>query len=619
MDDYNKSNVDDNSNSDISSEVNEQDNSTSDNAQSGNEQSNDNGIGNGYNQLASSNREAFTKGLNQNYADRIARNKANLEQARARSRETQKTNNKGEQQDKNGLDKVKDQANILKNKASLLSTKIDSARAGAYKAMHPVEAAKIAAKEAIKRKIITIALSSLAGCAPFLLGVFVILIAVFVVLGIFNTDISANTGSNIQESGFTISLTSLSKSEFTTKLEEFAIENQNFQIFVDNADGIYEYAKSKRVNPELVPIRAYVEDGGSTSGTNNYWGMGCTNEGGKDACYDYTTFEEGYISFIDNVSQYSSLADMMSKYAYIGKYWYNPGASDIGGCYYAKYIYNDTNMPDRVKKACSSSASKCSIENNTDCVATTDEDQTAYATWQVEIQMSDARLKIFGLEFNEGPTTYGTGNIQHLSSYNLNGNNLKVLNRSLTTSEMENLNDYINSEVDKAGYGTGAGVAAAGQALTYWLENQGYYLQYFWGGGHGGYGDSNTTFVGANPNWGKTGYNNGVSTGPYFGMDCSGFVSWAIRTACSPNYGSKTTWDMSHGPSIDISKAKAGDLMLDSDSHVRLVVKNNGDGTVITAEETISGLVFTKRNSEAGYKFIDMSSYYQKNCLATRQ
>lgn len=593
-------------------------------------------MSNGYNSgLASSNREAFTRGLNNNYADRIARNKANLEQARARSNDPYKMKRGHEDEErksdpndssndnfkeKNIIDKAKDKGNIVKNKASLLTSQIDNARSKAFQTMHPIEAAKIAAKEALKKKIITLVISSFPIWGPFLLIFFVIMILLVITNGTLDfNELSQDYGTSYksQECGFTISSTSLSKTEYKAKLQEYAsTKNSKFQIFANNADGIYEYAKSKNVNPELVAVRAYVEGKGNTTGSYNYWGMGCTNTGGLKACYNYSSFEEGYIGYINNISKYESLADMMSKYAYIGKYWYNPGSSSIGGCYYAEYIYDEANMPIRVKNACSSSAPSCSIGNSANCTKTTDEDQTAYATWQVEKSMASARKTIFGLEFNEGPCSYSSGNIQFLSSYNLNAKGLKKLNRTLTTFEMQTLNNYINSEVDKTGYGTGEAVAAAGQALTYWLEQQGYYLQYHWGGGHNA-GDLKV--VGADAKWGGKYYGCDYKGRCNYGFDCSGFVSWTIRTACNPSYGATTTSYMNHGSTIKISEAKPGDLMLDAGSHVRLVVKNNGDGTVIVAESTGSlGLIFTRQDTDPNYKFIDMSSYYQKNCKTTR-
>lgn len=222
-------------------------------------------------------------------------------------------------------------------------------------------------------------------------------------------------------------------------------------------------------------------------------------------------------------------------------------------------------------------------------------------------------------------TSSFNGDFSPLETYNLSHAGLDVLNRGLTESEMENLNNYIISEVDKAGYGTGAGVAAAGQALTYWLEQQGYYLSYYWGGGQG---VGSNTFVGANPNWGTNAYGtdyNGRNPRPYFGMDCSGFTSWAVRNACKPSFGSIMAgywYELNDVNYISLSEAKPGD-MLDGNGHVQLVLKNNGDGSVIVAEEAggnTSGLVFSLVNSSnAGYKYVvDMSEWYSKNCDSSR-
>ena len=613
------SNVDNKTNSEITPEVNET-NTPSDSPESLNNNEEAPQLGNGY-RPASNNREAFQRGLYDNYNARIDRNKATLKAAEARSKHTTKKGKDGEEQDKNFFDKARDKADVLKAKKDLLGSEIDALRSKAFQATHPIEAAKMIAKKKIKAWLIGLLLSS-----PIPIIVFVVLIACLISLDVFMTAIHSEPEYlvGVKESGFTISATSLSKDEYKTKLEEFANQNSNFRIFADNAYDIYEYCLSKGVNPELVAVRAYVEGAGKTTGTYNYWGMGCTNGDGLKACFDYNSFEEGYTDYVNNISQYNSLADMMSKYAYIGKYWYNPGSSSDGGCYYAPYIYSEENMPLRVKNACSSSAPACSVGNTANCTATTDEDQTAYANWQVEKNMSGARLKIFGLEYNEGPTTYTPGDYKHLSSYTLKHEGLTVLNRTLTQSEINDLNNYINKEVDSAGYGTGGAVAAAGQSLTYWLEQKGYYLQYYWGGGHGGYGDKKSTFIGVNPNWGSTTYGRDEKGRPYLGMDCSGFVSWAIRTACNPNYGSRlanfSSEGMYHGSIINLNDTKPGDLMLKK-GHVRLVVKNNNDGSVIVAEAAGSptnGLVFTKVSSSYKYSFIDMESYYKSNCKVSR-
>lgn len=200
-----------------------------------------------------------------------------------------------------------------------------------------------------------------------------------------------------------------------------------------------------------------------------------------------------------------------------------------------------------------------------------------------------------------------------LDHYTLNHEGLKILNRTLKDSEISNLESYINNEVDKAGYGTGAAVAAAGQSLVYGLEQMGYYLGYCWGG--------DRSSVGVGKNWGaaSSNCNSSRNVHPYYGMDCSGFVSWAIRNGCTNSFGGPTTYEMEYGPHIDVKEAKPGDIMLDTDSHVRLVVKNNEDGTVITAESggSAGDLHFSKHGNESGYNYIDMSDFYKKTCKDT--
>lgn len=464
-------------------------------------------------------------------------------------------------------------------------------------------------------------IAAMAGATGIALMIFSLFLVVFLILGLFNlnrVNSSNNVANRRRECGFTISKTSLTKSEYKEKIEEFAINNPNFTIFAENANDIYKYAISKNVNPELVVIRAYVEGGGKVTGSNNYWGLGCTNESQGAGCYSWNSFEEGYTYFIDVVSKYGSLADMMIKYAYIGQYWYTMDTNDPdgdGGCYYAEYIYPD-NMPDRVKKACAAGAPSCVMNGDTtNCTPTTEEDQIAYANWQVKKNMATARKTIFGLEYTEGPCS--SASLNTLSSYTLEHEGLTKLNRTLNEEEITELNAYINESVDESGYGTGAGVAAAGQALTYWLEQHGYYLEYRWGGGHG------SNYTGVNPNWGSDAFGCDSNHRCNYGLDCSGFVSWAIRTACNPKFGTmdtSTMVDSSFGSKVSISETQPGDLMLKS-GHVRLVIKNNGDGTVIVAEEVgtpTNGLIFSRLGASSNYNFIDMTNYYNNFCQTSR-
>lgn len=262
---------------------------------------------------------------------------------------------------------------------------------------------------------VLIALSSIIGTTGFFL-IFVVFVTVFFISGLFEPKPSSNNGigfSSSSECGFTISDTSLSKSEFKKQIQEYANTHRQWQVFADNANDYYDYAKAKGVNPELVVLIASKEgDGYTTSGSNNYWGLACPN--GASKCGSYSSFMQGAKMVIDMAAQYNTLMDLfvVGHYSYIGEYWYNPGSWSLGGCAYAEYIYAN-NMPDRVKKACAK-GNTCS---GSSCVKTTDEDQEAYATWLINEKMAKPRITIFGLEPNEGVSCSSPSSNNVVESY----------------------------------------------------------------------------------------------------------------------------------------------------------------------------------------------------------
>lgn len=178
-----------------------------------------------------------------------------------------------------------------------------------------------------------------------------------------------------------------------------------------NGDGariIYEVATERNRNPELIFPRMILEGYASGNG-HNYFSYGCGNTQTLPICtHGWATFREAAEAFFDNAAQYSSLLNMMRRYAYIGAYWYNIeavnkaccdengknckcGAAGVGGCIIAPLIYG-SNIPARVASACSHTS--CSHVDTSDCVATTAEDQEAYAAYQVTV-MDSVRKRIF--------------------------------------------------------------------------------------------------------------------------------------------------------------------------------------------------------------------------------
>lgn len=259
--------------------------------------------------------------------------------------------------------------------------------------------AKELLKKEVKKRFWAWAIPLLVGALPLFLGIFVVFVVCLAVLGMFDFDNNSGSisGSLYDFTGFNISNTLMSKDVFESKLNEATGKYPKLGIFAQNADNIYDIALSEGVNPELVVLRA-ISEGFSPGSGYNYWGIGCTNTGGGRDCEGYDSFNEGVKRFVEIVDRYSSLTELMSNYAYIGEYWYSPGSSSVGGCYYAEYIYDP--IPSRVKNAC---ANTCNTDGSGTCVKTTDEDQKAYANWQVS-KMAKTREDIFDIKIDFSST-----------------------------------------------------------------------------------------------------------------------------------------------------------------------------------------------------------------------
>lgn len=202
--------------------------------------------------------------------------------------------------------------------------------------------------------------------------------------------------------GFDIHNTTLTKNNFVLKLQNYCNSNNcssGLQIFVNNAELIYTESIKNNVNPELVVVRAMSEgfSPGIKNNSNNYWGIGCTNTGGLQACHSYSSLSDGIKGFanVSSVKNSKTAEEMMATYAYIGDYWYNPGDWSGGGCVYfpSISIYLSSSRVSVVSSACAKEKA-CS---GSSCLKTISEDQSAYAKWQVEDKMGKYRKDIFGL------------------------------------------------------------------------------------------------------------------------------------------------------------------------------------------------------------------------------
>lgn len=185
-------------------------------------------------------------------------------------------------------------------------------------------------------------------------------------------------------------------------------------------------------------------------------------------------------------------------------------------------------------------------------------------------------------------------------------------------SSIGSMNQYIYSQVIKSGVGTREGVVAAATSLVSGFYSQtGYKLPYEL------YPSGKYTGYGMDPSWGT---NTGRTDYPVNGLDCSGFISWAIHNGGYSyvtksangwgNAGTKRSWSKG---STD-SNAKPGDLIFNEPAsnngttgHIRMIIGVNSDGYVVAEASSrkngvrITNVSFTSTGS---YYLVDMSNYY---------
>lgn len=196
-------------------------------------------------------------------------------------------------------------------------------------------------------------------------------------------------------------------------------------------------------------------------------------------------------------------------------------------------------------------------------------------------------------------------------------------------------NTSLYNNVRTAGYKTRNGVVAAGLYLS---SHIGVHIPYFWTGGHyhsySGYQDKGDNLMGVPNKWGcqvkmafgGTGAQKDGSLYP-FGVDCSGFVAWAIfnggyytgdqsqeifiNTKSTPSsIGGVSVSNVSVGSSK--GKIKPGDIAWKK-GHVGLVVEVSDSGfTVAEAKSYKKGLIVTnhKYSSSNFAKIILMDNFY---------
>lgn len=429
--------------------------------------------------------------------------------------------------------------------------------------------------EAIKNagKMKMIALISSIGCLPFLLIIFITIIVIIIIGG----DSEASTGNitYVSGSGDALYDGSYTKSEFITAVKSYKPPDGKKnghsyswgyeEFFVANAENFFNITTKYGLDPRFIfCIGIHESEYGTSSialNKGNFFGWGAYDSSPYDSALEFYDMSAG-IETVSNGLSKNYVASNGTYHQEIINKGYDPSTIKGIGSIYA----SDKGWADKVMKH---------MEN------------------------------IFSVDFekiNDNKEITNT-NLTKLKEYPLEGGSAKVMTKPLTTSQQKSLKNYINSSIETSGFGTGDGVAAAGQSLIYGLYQMGYRLPYKWGGGHNG-----DLVVGVSNKWGSNGY----------GYDCSGFVSWTIKNGCNHNFGAKSSSEFYSidAPSVSIKEAKPGDIMV-KNGHVRLVIYNKGNGNIIVAHNSkpSQGLRFSNYDKiDSGYKILDMKKWYSKNC-----
>ena len=213
-----------------------------------------------------------------------------------------------------------------------------------------------------------------------------------------------------------------------------------------------------------------------------------------------------------------------------------------------------------------------------------------------------------------------------VGSNSLNGGGKNILDKSLIEVIGQEAVDEWSEAVRKEAtpnYGTALGPVSAAHVLIDTALNYGFILPYFWGGGH-------SVIIGINGAWGstatvgKTGNinrNQPPGSSHPLGMDCSGFVSWALINGGCKSFSPVGASQFDYiGETISVEQAKPGDIA-SSAHHVVLIMENTGNSLkVAEARGTKYGIVYSEypysyfTNSKDKYAIRGMSNYYAKNC-----
>ena len=213
-----------------------------------------------------------------------------------------------------------------------------------------------------------------------------------------------------------------------------------------------------------------------------------------------------------------------------------------------------------------------------------------------------------------------------------NANNTNTIKCGTGSNYNTDLYNYVRS----AGYKTREGVVAAALYLSSHID---VHIPYFWSGGHNhsynGYKDYGENFMGVSNKWGcdvkmAFGGTDMQKDGQYypFGIDCSGFISWAILNGGYYTGGNQSVIVSTKSPpstslkgiKVEVissgnakGKIKPGDIAHKS-GHVGMIVEvSNNSYKVAEAAGYKSGLVIKEYKYGSNFKHIILMDNFYEN------
>ena len=471
------------------------------------------------------------------------------------------------------------------------------------------------------------------------------------------------------------------------------------QRLAEKAGYIYDLGVKLGINPEIVYIRAQAEGYSpscitSLAGYNNFYGMGCGNGKSLSTCSNFASVEAGVYNesnpkssaflnwIVRNSTESKNYSYVFGTYHWIGDYWttkdgakFSNGkltsCSDwgLGGCCYSieveKYLrlMGRADRIEEIRKACQGGGSAIKtlrdMPSNNYRAHWFDEsnlDQRAYTLSRTE-DVIRIRKQIFGIE-GDAPSTTPTvcsgktitvdisSVLNDKSDNALKGTTIaeKLLDNG---TSIDAVNQQMLDTIMKSTPGTREAVVNAGKFLVNTFAAYNTKVAYMYTGGNSNMpgkngkmvAKTNESYYGINPYFGaelSNPYKRSSSQIYYYsGLDCSGFVHWALHNGgLNIPYLSTSTY-INKASEYHITlrsledargqgKIQIGDVLVKNDGgsnhHAALIIEFDNE-SITVLEEVGKGLMARKRyyNDESDKKYLsifkvaDMSYWYDNS------